>query len=683
VTCGISPQCYSCDRLLPLVPGAGWTCSAFEKGIPKAILVNAADHREPYLGDGGLRFEAHEVKADAAKEIESEGAPIGSLHPGVGIALRRAGMNEYDISQAIRDGELASPVKFENSWFFAMRITGTNTAYRDALNEHVYRPPEHYLTPYFLERAKGLPVIWEHPPGLSLNTDEYRERSVGGINGVTWIDGDEVWGIARIIDGDAADWMIEHPEVSTSPAVVFRKGDGNQVVGMTDGKHLLIEGDPTLLDHLAICELGTWDKQGPPRGVDVSNGEARMDDDKTRKDAAEEKLDKILAGLGSVADAVKAHADRMDKMDRRLDARDDDDRKRDDAKRKDEEAETEKRQSAELERLAKEEEHAAEEEEAKADDDHRKADDDKKRDDAAKRRDDARHRRDRAGHHMSRRDDESCDDHSKRMDAGAKKGKFPAFMKRDDETCEEHSERMDKAVRDHMRSDAHRDDRKARDDDRKKRDDAAAEEPPKDPLNPESTNDSKKDDDKKRDDKKRDDKKRDDDDDKSRKDSVDVKALLRRIEDQDKLLKQVAEGHSETDKARLAEIQERADAVFHAFNEQAPEPMRTETEMGYRLRLARKLQRHSKVWKDEDLAILAKHAPKAFANTETAIYADATAASSDPSTLPEDVLIEYKVPRPGGLYMTEFRGRGPKIWMAQFMPPKRVVRSFTGGSRNS
>lgn len=53
---GTAPQCYACLRLWPLEPGSGWRCSAFDKGIPKAILVNGADHRMPIEGDGGLRF---------------------------------------------------------------------------------------------------------------------------------------------------------------------------------------------------------------------------------------------------------------------------------------------------------------------------------------------------------------------------------------------------------------------------------------------------------------------------------------------------------------------------------------------------------------------------------------------------------------------------------------------------
>jgi hypothetical protein len=37
-----------------------------------------------------------------------------------------------------------------------------------------------------------------------------------------------------------------------------------------DGKPLLIEGDPLLFDHLAICSLGVWTREGSP-GVENSN----------------------------------------------------------------------------------------------------------------------------------------------------------------------------------------------------------------------------------------------------------------------------------------------------------------------------------------------------------------------------------------------------------------------------
>jgi hypothetical protein len=51
----IIPQCFQCRHLDR--GSVALTCRAFPSGIPGAILLGDADHREPWPGDHGIRFE--------------------------------------------------------------------------------------------------------------------------------------------------------------------------------------------------------------------------------------------------------------------------------------------------------------------------------------------------------------------------------------------------------------------------------------------------------------------------------------------------------------------------------------------------------------------------------------------------------------------------------------------------
>jgi hypothetical protein len=63
----IIPQCFTCKHFHD---GSGATgnlrCDAYpnQSGIPQAILLAEHDHRKPYPGDHGIRYERKPTAAD-------------------------------------------------------------------------------------------------------------------------------------------------------------------------------------------------------------------------------------------------------------------------------------------------------------------------------------------------------------------------------------------------------------------------------------------------------------------------------------------------------------------------------------------------------------------------------------------------------------------------------------------
>lgn len=219
--------------------------------------------------------------------------PPYPLHPGVAVALRRLGADELQVAQMIANNEITSPQRYDNFWLFAIRVTGTGMAYRRGLDEHVWRDPSLYLNDSFLARCAGLPVIFEHPEKRTLDSKEFSKRTVGAIM-FAYIRGQDVWCIARIYDDDTAT-LMENEQLSTSPAVVFRDPGSTSKIKFEDGSTLLVEGKPSLIDHLAICENGVWDKGGPPVGVQVDS--LRADADVSVEPFPVSKVDQVFKEL--------------------------------------------------------------------------------------------------------------------------------------------------------------------------------------------------------------------------------------------------------------------------------------------------------------------------------------------------------------------------------------------------
>ena len=350
-------------------------------------------------------------------------APISNppqpMHPDAALALAKFTMNELDIAEAIQRGDLTSPQQYMNIWLVQMRITGTGMAYRHKHKEYVWRSPEIFLNERFVKRCNGLPVIIEHPPGETLDTEEYRERNIGSIL-LPYIFESEVWGIAKIYDAAAAELLIEK-KLSTSPAVVFRPSDGN-TEGEIDGSKILVEGDPSLLDHLAVCRSGVWDKGDEPNGISIK-GDSNVPEEKKEEkkaDAGDLKsmLDSFRSDMKECMGKMDAHGARMDSHTKRMDEYEEKEKEKaaDKHKRHDDDDDAKKR-------------HDAEEEKKKAD--AKKADDD----DRGKRHDD--------------------DDAKKKADAEEEERKADAKRKDDDDAKKRHdAEEEEKKKADASRADS-------------------------------------------------------------------------------------------------------------------------------------------------------------------------------------------------------------------------------------
>jgi 8-oxo-dGTP pyrophosphatase MutT (NUDIX family) len=266
-------------------------------------ITNGSGEYTVYLQDVPEAFEPklngeHTDWQWAAAEV----LPDVMLAP-VARAIELITGNELDIAKRMAAGLLLSPQKYEGAWLFDLRITGTGTSYRKALDEYAYRPPETFLTEEFRERCNGLPVLFMHAKGR-LNTQEYRDRNIGSIF-YPYIAGDEVRGVAKIFDSDGAQLMLTTHE-STSPAVIFRDA-GSAVSVEVDGKTVLIEGKPSFLDHLAVCPVGVWDKGGEPSGINT--GEKQMDENMEQvpawADALGKRFDEACSALGARMDALE------------------------------------------------------------------------------------------------------------------------------------------------------------------------------------------------------------------------------------------------------------------------------------------------------------------------------------------------------------------------------------------
>ncbi|HFK4064861.1 TPA: NUDIX hydrolase [Kluyvera ascorbata] len=298
---------------------------------------SAANDYLTYRADIGTQFEPtinDESLAAGWFDINDMPKP---LHPPFAEVMTAPALNETQVAALIADGTLSSPQFFTNMWMYAIRVTGTGVTWRSADQQMAFRNPDDYLTPEFLQRVAGVPLIWLHPEKNKLDSDEFARRVIGTLTNAWVADNGEVWAIARVYDAEAAEIMATR-QLSTSPTVTFSEVPDSII--KVDGQPLLVEPSPQLLDHVAICEQGVWDKLLDPTGVksDSIPSEAEKMDEEKFLELFNKCMDARMAKADSEAADLKAKADAEEKA----------------AKEKADSEAKEKADAEEAERMAKE-----------------------------------------------------------------------------------------------------------------------------------------------------------------------------------------------------------------------------------------------------------------------------------------------------------------------------------------
>ena len=222
-------------------------------------------------------------------------------------------MQEAQIINDYRLGLKQGITEIENCFYIPVRVTGTGETIRYEGNPDESKEGEpfkeerlksQYFTKDALAKCASLPILIDHPKDGMLGSNNLKDNAIIGQTIDSWIQGDEIWALARVYDKSLLKKLNDKDFGSTSPGFTIFHDI------MRDGK--VTEG-PVELNHLAFVEKGHWDQIEGSVGYDNSKIEridamaeakviplsdvednvvkARVDNEEVKADAETEVLD--------------------------------------------------------------------------------------------------------------------------------------------------------------------------------------------------------------------------------------------------------------------------------------------------------------------------------------------------------------------------------------------------------
>lgn len=172
-------------------------------------------------------------------------------------------MIEKAIKDEYRLGTRKGVTELDECFYLPVRITGTGLNLREKDGETIVadRAKVDYFSSAFIEHAKTLPIIVEHPKEGMLESSNLKDNPIVGNCIDAWIEKDELWGLARVFDKTLLQKFGKEIN-STSPAVT---------ICYEPAAEAGIEKEvPISVNHLAFVDKGHWDNNAGSIGFDNS-----------------------------------------------------------------------------------------------------------------------------------------------------------------------------------------------------------------------------------------------------------------------------------------------------------------------------------------------------------------------------------------------------------------------------